>query len=155
MKKIAYLLLAASLTSPLYAADKSSTPNVDAQFDQMFNAVDSNHDGKISKPEAELKARAMFDMFEKIDSDHDGQLSKQEIKTFTAAMLKSRDDFMHQLAAADTDKNGKLSKEESKAIPKLHDHFDTIDSNHDGQLVFKEISDYLRAQLEAQRAATK
>lgn len=155
MKKIAYLLLAASLASPLYAAEKNNATNVDAQFDQMFNAVDSNHDGKISKPEAELKAHAMFDVFEKIDSDHDGQLSKQEIKTFTAAMLKSRDDFMRQLEAADKDKNGKLSKEESKAIAKLHDNFDAIDTNHDGQLVFKEISDYLHAQLEAQRTSAK
>lgn len=155
MKKIVCLLLAASFSSSVYAADKHRTSKIDAQFDQMFNSVDSDQDGNISKPEATLKAPAMADMFEQIDADHDGQLSKQEIKAFTAAMLKSREEFTHRLEAADKDKNGKLSKEESKSIPKLYGNFDEIDSDHDGQLVIKEISDYLRAQMEAQRAAAR
>lgn len=155
MKKIASLLLAATLCSPVYAAEKAKTSKVDAQFDQMFNSVDADQDGKISKHEAELKAPAMADLFEQIDTDHDAALSKQEIKTFTAAMLKSREEFTRRLEAADKNKNGKLSKEESKAIPRLYDNFEAIDADHDGELVLKEISDYLRAQLEAQRAAAR
>jgi len=155
MKKLVSLLFAVSIISPAYAADKQKAAKTDAQFDQMFNSVDTDQDSKISKHEAELKAPAMADLFEQIDTDHDATLSKQEIKTFTAAMLKSREEFMHRLEMADKNKNGKLSKEESKAIPKLYENFDAIDSDHDGNLVFKEISDYLRAQIEAQRAATR
>lgn len=155
MKKLICLLFAASIITPVYAAEKEKSAKSDAQFDQMFNSVDSDQNGAISKPEAEVKAPAMADLFEQIDADHDGALSKQEIKSFTAAMLKSREEFTRKLEAADKDKNGKLSRAESKALPKLHDNFDAIDSDHDGQLILKEISDYLRAQMEAQRAATR
>lgn len=153
MKKLVFLLFAASLVNPALATEKTKPAKSDAQFDQMFGSVDSDQNGAISKSEAEVKAPAMADLFEQIDADHDGELSKQEIKTFTAAMLKSREEFMHRLEAADKDHNGKLSRAESKALPKLYDNFDAIDSDHDGQLVLKEISDYLRAQMEAQRAA--
>lgn len=152
MKKIVSILLATSLCSPVYAAEKHKQTKIDAQFDQMFNSVDSNQDGKISQSEAEVKAPAMAELFTQIDSNHDALLSKQEIKAFTAAMLKSREEFTQHLAEADKNKNGKLSKEESKSIPRLHDNFDAIDSDHDGQLTLKEISDYLRAQIEEQRA---
>ena len=146
MKKFVWLLLAASLTQTAYAADKNKT-DMDAQFDQQFNAVDSNHDGKISKSEAELQAPAMAESFKLIDTNHDGYLSKREIKTFTALLNKSREEFILRLKAADKDKNGKLSREESKTIPMLYDNFDAIDTNHDGQLVIQEITDYLHAQL--------
>lgn len=153
MKKLTCLLFAACIINPVYATEKEKAAKIDAQFDQMFNSVDGDQDGKISRHEAELKAPAMADLFEQIDTDHDAALSKQEIKTFTTAMLKSREEFMHRLEAADKDKNGKLSRTESKTLPRLFDNFDEIDSDHDGQLVLKEISDYLRAQMEAQRAA--
>lgn len=155
MKKLVCLLFAASIINPVYAAEKAKSSKSEAQFEQMFNSVDNDQDGKISKHEAELKAPAMADLFGQIDTDHDASLSKQEIKTFTTAMLKSREEFLHKLETTDKDKNGKLSLSESKTIPKLHDNFDAIDSDHDGQLVLKEISDYLRAQMEAQRAATR
>lgn len=149
MKKVLCLLFAASLSNIAYAADKNAN-NEDAQFDQMFNNVDSNHDGKISKAEAQLKAPAMGEAFERIDANRDGYLSKQEIKTFSAILLKSRNEFNRRLNEADKDKNGKLSKEESKTIPMLYKNFDAMDSNHDGQLTGQEIAAYLRAQLEAQ-----
>lgn len=154
MKKMLCLLLTICLSPTVYAADKNQA-NDDVQFDQQFDAVDTNHDGKISKSEAKLQAPAVAEAFEHIDTNHDGYLSKQEIKTFTAAMLKSSAEFNRRLHAADTDKNDKLSKQESKAIPILHDHFDAIDTNHDGQLTGKEIAEFLRAQLKAQNTHAK
>lgn len=153
MKKIVMLLLAATLSSPVYAADKAK--NESAQFDQMFNAVDTDHDGKISKPEADLKAPAMGEAFEHIDTDHDGYLSKAEIKAFTAHLIKEKERFTQQLAAADKDKNGKFSRAESKAIPLLDQNFAAIDSNHDGQLTHVEISEFLRAQIKAASTRAK
>lgn len=148
MKKLLFVLLMSSCCSFANAAEKSPA-HEDAQFDQMFNAVDSDHDGKISKSEAELKAPAMSEAFERIDTNHDGYLSKQEIKDFTALLRKQSEEFNRRLTLADKDKNGKLSREESKSLPVLHDNFDGIDTNHDNQLTAKEITDFLRTQLEA------
>jgi Ca2+-binding EF-hand superfamily protein len=153
MKKIVMLILVASLGNVAYAAEKPK--NDSAQFDQMFNAVDTDHDGKISKPEADLKAPAMGEAFEHIDTDHDGYLSKAEIKAFTAHLIKEKEQFNQQLVAADKDKNGKWSREESKAIPLLDQNFTAIDSNHDGQLTHAEISEFLRAQIKAANARAK
>ncbi len=123
-----------------------------ARFDQLFKAVDANGDGKISKEEAESKAPAMAENFDAIDTNHDGGLSKTEIKAFTAVLEQKRREFSRHLEQADKDKNGMLSKEEARALPNLSAHFDEIDSNHDGQLVIKEIADYLRAKAAAATA---
>lgn len=154
MNKLLCLLLAASFSNFACAADNNKA-NENAQFDQMFNNVDANHDGKISKAEAQLKAPAMGEAFDRIDTNHDGYLTKQEIKTFSALLLKSRNEFNRRLTAADKDKNGKLSKEESKEIPMLYKNFDAIDTNHDGQLTGQEIAAFLRAQLDAQNSQSK
>jgi len=126
------------------ASKHSNAGNHNAKFDQLFKAVDANGDGSISRQEAELKAPAMADGFDAIDTNHDDGLSKNEIKAFTAALDKKRREFSQQLENADKDKNGMLSREEAYAMPKLSEHFDEIDSNIDGQLVIKEIADYLR-----------
>jgi len=117
----------------------------DAKFDEMFSMVDTNKSGKISKDEAKQRASDLFENFEALDANHDGGLTKSEIKQAIAAAEKRRRDFSQNLEKADTDKNGKLSREESKALPNLHANFDAIDSNHDEQLVMKEIAEYVRA----------
>lgn len=138
------------------AVEKSGgkkSEGIDAKFDQLFKGVDANGDGKISRDEAALKAPAMAENFDVIDTNHDGGLSKAEIRTFTAALEKKRREFSQHLEDADKDKNGMLSREEAKALPNLSAHFDEIDSNHDGQLVIKEIADYVRARTNASSAA--
>ena len=154
MNKLAALALAVCLSNFAHAADDNQAGE-DAQFEQLFNNIDTNHDGKISRPEAELKAPAMAEAFERIDSNHDGYLSKQEIKTFIGVLLKKRAEFNRRLKAADQNKDDKLSRQESTAIPLLHDNFDSIDTDHDGQLTGKEIAEFLRAQLKAQDARAK
>ncbi len=146
-------VLAVAMPCIAFAAGKQSEAgSTSAKFDQMFRAVDANGDGSISRQEAELKTPVMFDNFDAIDTNHDGGLSKKEIKAFTAALEKKRRDFGQQLENADKDKNGMLSREEAQALPYLSEHFDEIDGNMDGQLVMKEISDFLRAQVEARSA---
>lgn len=147
MRKLIAGVLLVAMPCVALAADQAdnSKKEMEAKFNQLFKAVDTNGDGKISKSEAELKAPAMADGFEVIDADRDGGLSKAEIKAFTAALEKKRRDFQQRLEKADKDKNGQLSREEANALPNLSAHFEEIDANFDGQLTIKEISDYLRS----------
>lgn len=121
----------------------------DARFEQMFRAVDADNSGKISKEEARQKSPDLLEGFDHIDANKDGGLTRAEIKQALAAADKRRREFSQSLENADKDKNGMLSREEAKALPNLSANFEAIDSNHDGQLVIKEIADFVRANAEA------
>lgn len=153
MKWIVSMLLIA-MPCVSWSAEQAGKKEMDVKFDQLFNTVDTSGDGKISREEAALKAPAMADGFDAIDTNHDGGLSKVEIKAFTAALEKSRREFQKRLTKADKDKNGLLSREEATDLPNLSAHFDEIDTNLDGQLNIKEISDYLRSLTAAAHPAT-
>lgn len=122
----------------------------EARFNQIFKAIDSNGDGNISRVEAELKEPNIANNFEQMDTNHDGGLTKKEIKDTVAAVAKKRNEFYLSLQAADKNNDGKLSRDEAKTVPHrtekfdLGAHFDEIDNNHDGQLMLKEIADYVR-----------
>ena len=146
MRKWMISVLFIAMPCITFAAEPSShsKKDIDAKFNQLFKDVDTNENGTISWEEAMLKAPAMVENFDAIDTNHDRELSKAELRAFTAAIEKKRFEFAKQLEAADQDKNGKLSREEVKGLPNLAAHFDEIDRNHDGQLVIKEIADYVR-----------
>ena len=44
------------------------------------------------------------------------------------------------IARLDTDKDGAISKDEAAANPRLAEHFDTIDADHDGKLTAAELT---------------
>lgn len=144
-KWIVSILLAAMPCSVIAAGQADSKKEQDAKFDQVFRAMDTNKSGKISREEAELKAPALAENFELIDENRDGGLTKKEIRQVFDAAEKRRSEFSQKLQAADKDNNGKLSRDEATALPKISANFDEIDSNADGQLVIKEIADYVRA----------
>lgn len=150
MKKwiLSFMLIAMpGLVSAAEKTDEKKSEN--ARVDYFFKGVDLNNDGNISKEEAKQKAPAITENFDQIDANRDGALDKKEFKIFWAAAEKNRREFSQRLERADLDKNNMLSKEEANALPSLSERFDDIDRNHDGQLVIKEISDYLRAQASA------
>ena len=155
MRKWMISVLFIAMPCITFAAEPSShsKKDIDAKFNQLFKDVDTNENGTISWEEAMLKAPAMVENFDAIDTNHDRELSKAELRAFTAAIEKKRFEFAKQLEAADQDKNGKLSREEVKGLPNLAAHFDEIDSNHDGQLVIKEIADYIRNRAPAANTA--
>lgn len=128
---------------------KAGKKEQDARFEQMFRAVDADNSGKISKQEAKQKSPDLYEGFEHIDANKDGGLTRAEIKQVLAAAGKRRREFLQSLADADKDKNGMLSREEAKALPNLSANFDAMDSNHDEQLVLKEIADFMRANATA------
>ena len=123
----------------------------EAKLNQVFKVIDINGDGKISREEAELKEPNIAANFEQLDANHDGDLTKKEIKDTMAAVAKKRNEFYQNLQTADKNNDGKLSREEAGTVPHrtekfdLAAHFDEIDSNHDGQLILKEIADYVRS----------
>lgn len=125
------------------AADQTAG-NQKARFDQIFRSLDMDNSGTLSREEVELKAPVLAENFDRMDANHDGGLSKKEIKDAVSAAEKRRREFAKNLEAADKDKNGKLSRNEALALPNISENFDVIDSNHDGQLVIKEIADYVR-----------
>ncbi|MDP1594508.1 MAG: hypothetical protein Q8L80_09755 [Gallionella sp.] len=136
-----------------WSAEPAASRNQELRFNQMFRNLDTNNTGKISRAEAELKAPAIAENFDHIDVNHDGGLTKKEIKDAFLAADNKRREFSRNLDAADKDKDGKLSRDEAKALPNMSANFDAIDSNHDEQLVMKEIADYVRAKGNADAAS--
>lgn len=129
-------------------ADAAQSKAAELKFNQLFQGVDENSDGKIAKDEAARNAPAMAVNFEAVDTNHDGGLTKKEIKEFSAQISKKRREFTQALERADKDKNGMLSRDESKVFSTLSNNFEQVDANHDQQLVIKEIADFLRARAE-------
>ncbi|MFA6921354.1 MAG: hypothetical protein WC216_05885 [Gallionella sp.] len=153
MSKLIVGFLFVFMPCMVFAADQPAS-KAEAKFDQVFRVLDTNNSGKLSRQEVALKAPVLVENFDQIDANHDGGLSKKEIRDAGAAAEKRRHEFAQNLEAADKDKNGKLSREEAAALPNISANFDAIDSNHDGQLVIKEIADYVRAMANTAQASS-
>lgn len=157
MRKWISAILLGALPCLAVAADQSAgaKKEQEAKFDQIFRVLDTNNSGKLSKAEVELKAPAILENFDQMDANHDGGLTKKEIKDALALSEKRRREFAQSLEAADKDKNGRLTREEATALPNISANFDAIDSNHDGELVIKEIADYVRAMANTAHTAAQ
>jgi len=135
--------------------------------DEAFRRIDANHDGGISKEEAEKeKDTFLIINFDAIDTDKDGKMSLQELNSFSAAppektaqpeqpaqQTQPAQPRSHAqtvkpgplFIAADKDHNGTLSKDELKDKPELYQNFDNIDADHDGKVTTNEIVSYVNA----------
>jgi hypothetical protein len=97
---------------------------------QVFDILDANHDGVVTRQEFLLNKTAVFYRFLKVVG-LDQHLNPEDIKITPEA-------FAH----ADLDGDGKLSGAEFVEAP--FTQFDAIDSNHDGEITFEEFSEFLR-----------
>jgi|SRR5690349_493851 Ca2+-binding EF-hand superfamily protein len=70
------LVLAAAGAGPALAGDARSA-------DRRFDELDRNHDGFLSRAEAE-SARELQTRFSELDVDNDGKLSRAEYRVVTA-----------------------------------------------------------------------
>jgi hypothetical protein len=87
------LLLSAlgGVLSTALAADETATPRQrptpeqraqrQAQMQQRWNQLDANHDGKISREEAQQGAPKLAEHFDRLDANGDGQITPQEMRT--------------------------------------------------------------------------
>ena len=85
MKKLAAFAAAASLlvAVPAFAADKPRSVN--EKVDRVFARLDADHDGRISRAEAE-QGKRFANHFDRIDADRDGFVTRAEL----AAMIEKR-----------------------------------------------------------------
>lgn len=99
--------------------------------------------------------------FDAIDTNHDGKIDRDEWAAYQRSQLQAhRATFERYFKAADKDGDGYLSRDEvAAAEPFLYQHFDEIDVNHDGKLSPAEIRAYFRRyhqeRTQADAAATK
>lgn len=150
MNKTVWFAILVLLPGMALAADPAGKTQRRNAFDENFNRVDTNHDGKLSMTEAEKKAPGIALRFAVMDANHDGQVSKKELIGFVEAQRKRA---VARFKRADKNRNGKLSKQEARSLPGIYARFDQIDANHDGQVSPREIRSYARAQVQKQRQA--
>ncbi|MFA6121469.1 MAG: hypothetical protein WCT35_07610 [Sideroxydans sp.] len=55
-------------------------------FDRRFDEVDINHDGGLSKAEAEIGMPMLFKRYDEIDANKDGKMTKEEVVESMKAM---------------------------------------------------------------------
>ena len=98
-----------------------------------FDNVDANHDGAISRAEADAKSPRLSKNFDALDTDKNGSLSREELKQHADRMQKEMHDRMEEkFKSADANGDGQLSAEEAKGMPRLANDFAAVDANHDG-----------------------
>ena len=133
------------LASPAFGQGGPAKPVSRADFlktlDNRFNALDTNHDGKVTKDELASeqqrevqRAKAQITQqlqakFKQLDTNKDGQLSLQEFLA-AAPALHASESPEQILQRLDTNHDGKVTIDEFRA-PELA-KFSKVDANHDG-----------------------
>ena len=131
----AAVMVQAPAQKPLARADLVKNLNT------HFQAIDTNHDGKLSADEINAEANKQLQQkklalrqaaeanFHRLDTNRDGQLSLAE---FLAAIpnITMNETAQDLLRRFDTNHDGKVSPEEFRANDLAR--FDKLDLNHDG-----------------------
>jgi Ca2+-binding EF-hand superfamily protein len=146
MKYVA-ILAALGLGSAVLLANSNAFAQGQARggaFMERLRAADTNADGMLSREEAAALPR-ISELFDELDADHNGQVTFEELRAFMAKHRHGHGGFLKRL---DKDGDGRISRDEAAAAPRLAQHFDQIDANHDGFLT----PDELKAAHEARAA---
>ena len=125
-----------------------------------FAELDKNKDKKLSKDE--VPPQFPPQMFDRVDSNHDGSIDEEEWKALTAQFTGGRPGGERMMMAGprvgeslskllDANTDSKVSREEFVKITTL---FDALDKDHNGELTAEEMNGFFRAVNEAQNEAT-
>lgn len=60
------------------------------QAKERFNKIDANHDGKLSRDEAQQSAPKLAEHFDKLDANGDGQVTAEEMREARRARHEER-----------------------------------------------------------------
>lgn len=122
---------AALLASPAHAQQGGAL--------QLLEAADANHDGTITRAEAQAARGAMFD---RLDTDHDGYLSETERANANRQGGQAR----RGLEGADANNDNRISRAEMMGQP--YRGFDRLDRNNDDVVSAEEL-DAVRSLMRA------
>ena len=140
-----YTLLLLTFLIPLLASLSGCATNKNLQPAQAtpttgeggFELADENHDGKLSR--AEANDFLVGEIFDAIDVNHDGRVTKEE---WSAGKSRSMAEFKRR----DSNGDGILTKEEALKYGRGHGvankAFAEADKNHDGFLSRAEVQAY-------------
>lgn len=90
--RAAALLIVAAMLLPLAACaqDGGRAQRFAAKAQERFAAADTNHDGLISRDEAQQGLPRIAQHFDDVDTDHDGQLSREELGAYLRSLRAAR-----------------------------------------------------------------
>ncbi len=143
MTRIIPLLLAAALAIPTltFAAGDAQTGDRCEQHGNFLMKADKDKDGTIDRAEARAMQEKRFDA---MDTNHDGKLSKEEIAACKNKRNAGHDMGSKGFSKADKDSDGTLTRDEANALPRVSKHFDEIDTDKDGTLDRDEIHNFMK-----------
>ena len=138
MKRPALLIaLTVAATAMVFTSCQTTTTSTTSSEDR-FAKADANHDGKLSRAEANNYFVTII--FTSRDLNHDGKVTWEEWNVPGSGRTKARFD------AADTNKDGSVSLDEALAYGRKRDvykkEFDEADTNHDGYVTKAEAQAY-------------
>lgn len=99
----------------------------------LLNALDTNHDGKLSAEEITAAPKSLL----KLDVNGDGSITADELQAPPESPIASPDDLSQQLMAFDKNHDGVLTRDE---LPdRLQPLFTRADANKDGKVTPEEL----------------
>jgi Ca2+-binding EF-hand superfamily protein len=148
---IAFVLGTLGVAGMAVAANTASAGDAD-----LFNRLDTNHDGVIGVDEATPENRPLFErLLRRADANHDKSLSREEfeaslvpnrperqVEAKESASTSGADAVRYMLLKLDANKNARIEKDEvpKQLRPIFEILLERIDGNGDGQLDRQELS---------------
>jgi Ca2+-binding EF-hand superfamily protein len=124
------------------AAYAGDPPKSDAPHSMK---ADTDGDGRVSRAEAtSSSAERSGKWFDKLDTNKDGYITQEEMKQARDTRHQMHGDMKEKAQArfkeADVNNDGQLSLDEVQSkMPKLGDHFTTLDKDKNGMLSKEEL----------------